>query len=389
MKFPLTNNTIKKEEISSAINVLKSNKLTMGEKVKKFEQEFSKYIGSKYSVMVNSGSSANLISIAALFYIKNNKLKKGDEILVPAIGWSTSYFPLYQYDLNLKFIDIDIDTLNYDLIDLEKNINKNTKGILIINLLGNPNQYDKIKKIIKGKKIHIIEDNCESLGASFQNKKTGTFGVVGTNSFFFSHHISTIEGGMASTNNKEIYDIMKSLRAHGWTRDLDNKNKIIKKNDNNFYEKFNFILPGYNLRPTEINGAIGLEQIKKINKFNKIRRYNAEVFIKLFKKDKNFYIQKEVGKSSWFGFSLIIKNKKIKRDKLVKYLEENKIDTRPIASGDFTKKKVIKYFNSIKKIYKNASYVDKNGFFIGNHSTKIDKELNYLRRTIDNFSKFI
>ena len=389
MKFPLTSNTIGKEEILSAITVLKSYKFTMGKKVKEFEKRFSKYIGSKYSVMVNSGSSANLISIAALFYIKKNRLKRGDEILVPTIGWSTSYFPLYQYGLKLKFIDVDLKTLNYDLINLEKNISKNTKAILIINLLGNPNKYDEIKKIIKGNKIHIIEDNCESLGASYQNKKAGTFGIIGTNSFFFSHHISTIEGGMASTNNKEIYDIMKSLRAHGWTRDLDEKNKIIKKSNNSFYEKFNFILPGYNLRPSEINGAIGLKQIKKINGFNKIRRDNAKIFIKLFKEDDNFYTQEEIGKSSWFGFSLIIKNKKIKRDKLVKYLEKKNIDTRPIASGDFTKKKVFKYFDSDKNYYKNASYVDKNGFFIGNHSTKIEKELLYLRRTIEKFCKSI
>ena len=216
-KFPLSYDSWDHEEKEAIFEVVKDGFFTMGKKVKKFEEEFSSYVGSKYSVMVNSGSSANLLMVASLFYTKDNKikLKRGDEVIVPAVSWSTSYYPLYQYGLKIKFVDIDLDTLNYDLKKLKTAVTDKTKVILAVNLLGNPNDFKEIKKIINKKDIVLIEDNCESLGAEFQNKKTGTIGLLGTFSFFFSHHISTMEGGMIVTDNKELYHILLSLRAHG------------------------------------------------------------------------------------------------------------------------------------------------------------------------------
>ena len=158
--------------------------------------------------MVSSGSAANLLAVASMFYSNSFNLKRGDEVIVPAVSWSTTYFPLYQYGLHLKFVDIDINTLNYDLNKLKEAVTKKTKLIMAVNLLGNPNDFNTIKKIIGDKKINIIEDNCESMGAKYDGKYTGTIGLLGTYSSYFSHHICTMEGGFVTTNNEELYHIL-------------------------------------------------------------------------------------------------------------------------------------------------------------------------------------
>ena len=213
-------------------HIKKNKKLTYGENVRKFEKKFSEYLGSKYSVMVNSGGSANLLSILTLFFLKKKKLKKLDEVIVPTLSWSTTYSPLALFGLKVKFVDVDLYTLNYNLKQLSKTVSKKTKIIVIVNLLGNSNDFDGISKILKEKNLNpiIIEDNCESLGAEYKNKKTGNFSLISAHSFYFSHHISCIEGGMLSTNSKEVYNLLLSLRSHGWTRDLNDNNSLVKKN---------------------------------------------------------------------------------------------------------------------------------------------------------------
>ena len=346
LNYSLTADSWDKKELLAINKVVKSNRFTMGNNVKKFENNFSKYIGSKYSVMVNSGSSANLLMIAALYYSKKFNLKKGDEVIVPSVSWSTTYFPLTQYGLKIVFVDIDLNTLNLDHMLIEKAITKKTKAIFAVNLLGNSCNYTDIKRICRKHSLHLIEDNCESLGSKYKNKFTGTFGVMGSYSFFFSHHLQTIEGGMIVTNDLNLYEILISLRAHGWTRDLPNINTIQNKTLNKFHDSFNFVLPGYNLRPGELNGAIGNEQLKKIKFFMKMRRLNAKVFKDLFENNKNIIIQSETGMSSWFGFSMILINKLANnRDNVIKILENNNIETRPIVAGNFTRNPVIKHLN--------------------------------------------
>ena len=375
-KFPLSYDSWDQQEKDAIFEVVKDGFFTMGKKVKKFEEEFSNYVGSKYSVMVNSGSSANLLMVASLFYTKDNKIKleRGDEVIVPAVSWSTSYSPLYQYGLNIKFVDIDLETLNYDLKKLKTAVTNKTKVILAVNLLGNPNNFKEIKKIIGKKNIVLIEDNCESLGAEFENKKTGTIGLLGTFSFFFSHHISTMEGGMIVTDNEELYHILLSLRAHGWTRNLPEENLVAEKYKNKFDESFRFVLPGYNLRPLEMSGAIGSIQIQKFPKFLIQRKKNAEKFIDEMKKYNDIITQKEIGSSSWFGFSMVIKpESKRTRADLVKKLHEIGFECRPIVAGNFVKNDVVKYFNyEVNDDLKNANLVDKNGIFIGNHHINME-----------------
>lgn len=370
INWPLATSSWDKDEIAAIERVVSSGNFTMGPSVFEFEQSFAKFTGTKFALMCNSGSSANLLMVAALRYRRDNPINAGDEIIVPAVSWSTSYFPLVQYGLRLKFVDIDIRTLNYDLGKLESAISENTKAILAVNLLGNINDFTKINKMIAGKEIIVIEDNCESMGASLNGTKSGAFGLMASHSCFFSHHISTMEGGVVSTNDEELYQIMISLRAHGWTRNLPETNLVSgKKNTDAFYESFNFVLPGYNLRPLELSGAIGEEQLKKLPNLIYERRKNAEHFLKVSKRIPWLMTQKEIGKSSWFGFSLILsEDAPISRAELLRTMQGLKVDVRPIVAGNFMNNQALKYFDyTVHSNLVNSDYLDEYGFFVGNH----------------------
>jgi CDP-6-deoxy-D-xylo-4-hexulose-3-dehydrase len=309
-------------------------------------------------------------------------------VIVPALSWPTTYYPLYQYGLHLKFVDVDPQTLNYNLEQLEAAITERTRLVIVVNLLGNPNDFDVIKSMISGKDIALVEDNCESLGAVYKGKQAGTFGLMGTFSSFFSHHISTMEGGYIVTDDEELYQILLCIRSHGWTRSLPKDNLVTtRKSDNNFEESWRFVLPGYNVRPIEMMGAIGIEQLKKFPEFLSWRRKNADYFKKLFAESNDFYIQKEIGKSSWFGFALIIKpDSKLKREYIIQKLQQADIETRPIVAGNFTKNEVLKYFDyELSGKMKSADYIDKYGFFIGNHQFDIRNKIDYFKQIMSDY----
>jgi CDP-6-deoxy-D-xylo-4-hexulose-3-dehydrase len=381
-KYSLASSSWDELELRAIQSVIDRDTFTMGDSVAQFERDFAKFINRKYCIMVSSGSAANLIATAALFYTKNPMLERGDEVIVPAVSWSTTYFPLQQYGLKLKFVDIDLDTLNYDLEALESAITSNTKMIMVVNLLGNPNDFDIINSLIKDKDIFIVEDNCESMGAEYKGKQTGTFGIMGTFSTFFSHHMATMEGGLVTTDDEELYHVLLSLRAHGWTRNLPKQNYVSNKSDDWFEESFRFVLPGYNVRPVEMSGAIGIEQLKKLPSFLKQRRENAKLFLEYFTDHSDFLIQKDIDNSSWFGFSLIIKpDSSLKRKDIINKLKENNIDCRPIVTGNFTKNEVMKFFNyEVHKKLKNADYLHENGFFVGNSQASLESEINFFAK---------
>jgi CDP-6-deoxy-D-xylo-4-hexulose-3-dehydrase len=385
MKFNynLAYSTWDNNEIEAIKSVIKKDHYTMSDYVTSFEKKFAKSLGRKYAIMTNSGSSANLLGVASMFYKKNNKLKQGDEVIVPGLSWSTTYSPLQQYGLKLKIVDIKLDSLNMDLDKFENAISKKTKLACIVSILGNPQDFNKIKKICESRKIPIFEDNCESLGASHEGIKAGKVGLFSTHSFFFSHHISTIEGGMIVTDDYELYCIMRSLRAHGWTRDLPKKNPLVN-NKKGFYEEYKFILPGYNLRPTEINAAIGLVQLKKLPDMVKNRINNLQIFREMFLKDERFIIQKPFGINSSFCFPMVIRpNLKINKEKIYSLLTKAKIQFRLITGGSFLKHKVKKHFSfQVFKNLKNTDYIHDNGFFVGNTGKPLDKELNLLYTTL-------
>lgn len=384
MRYKLATSTWDEKEIQAIQKVIDSDNYSMSTCVKLYEEEFSRHFGSKYAVMTSSGSTANLIMTATLFFRSVNKLERGDEIIVPSVSWSTTYFPLQQYGLKVNFVDIDLLTLNYDLEALEKAVSDSTKAIMAVNLLGNPNNFEEIFRIIGERDIVLIEDNCESMGAKFNGRFCGTFGLMGTFSSFFSHHIATMEGGMVVTDDEECYHLLLTLRAHGWTRNLPKENKVTKKSENWFEESFRFVLPGYNVRPLEMSGAIGSVQLKKLPKFIEQRRKNARLFVDQFKNDERFYIQEEISQSSWFGFSLIIKrNSNLHRDEVLEKLKRNDIESRPIVTGNFTKSESLKFFDyKLSGKMDNAEHLDYNGFFVGNSHDDLTSEIYFLKQIL-------
>ena len=265
-KIPLAIPPYSWQEVCEALDSMLSMQTTMGKKVKKFEESFAKYIGSKYAIMVNSGSSANLLALSVLSNpsFGSGIIKKGDEIITPATTWVTTVYPIVSIGAKPVFVDIEMGTYNIDTQKIEKAITKKTKAIMLVHLLGYPCNMTQIKNIAKKHNLLLIEDTCESHGAEFNGKKVGSFGDLSTFSFFASHHITTMEGGMLVTNNPKIYELGKSIRTFGWTRDLKNK-KTLEKKYSNIDTRYLFLNMGFNMRPTEIQGAFGIHQIKKLD----------------------------------------------------------------------------------------------------------------------------
>ncbi|HEU4878599.1 MAG TPA: DegT/DnrJ/EryC1/StrS family aminotransferase [Gemmatimonadaceae bacterium] len=375
------------EEYQAIQRVLDSGQLTLGPWVRQFEHDFARKFGIKHALMVSSGSAANLVGVAALFYKKERPLQRGDEVIVPAISWATTYYPLQQYGLRLRFIDVDLTTLNMDVSQLEQALTPRTRMVVAVSILGNPCALETLRAFCESHGLYLIEDNCESLGATFQGRPCGTFGDINTFSSFFSHHISTMEGGMIATNDTELYHLALSLRAHGWTRDLPEDSAIYDSRDDDFYEAYRFILPGYNTRPLELAGAVGVEQLKKLDGMISIRRDNAALFQALFEGDDRFIIQRELdgARSSWFSFTVILNPKlDMDRRRVMAALKEAGIGYRIITGGCFLRHDVIKYFEyeTVGDIV-NANVAHDRGFFVGNHPRDLRPQLERLRQVLD------
>jgi CDP-6-deoxy-D-xylo-4-hexulose-3-dehydrase len=390
ISYSLTESVLEGADINAAIKVLRSKKITMGPKTRQVEAYFKDHIVKTNSLMVNSGSSANLLIFQCLINPMVKKLKPGDEVLIPAICWSTSLWPIIQSGLKVKFVDIDLSTLNIDLNDLIRKITKKTKALMLVHALGNCTDMTKLMNICKKNKIILIEDTCEALGSTYKNKPLGTFGDFSSFSFYYSHHITSGEGGMVCTKNKKYLEILKSLRSHGWSRDLKN-NKTLSKKHRNIDKNWIFINSGFNLRTTDINAAIGLEQLKRIKKILSIRKYNFLTIKKSLLRNKKFNNQFTIlndqnhANAAWFGIPIILNsnNKKYKQ-KIMNNLHGKGIMTRPIISGNFAKQPSIKLYKiKINNQLPNSDLVDKKGFFLGLHNIKIsDAKLKFLTDSI-------
>lgn len=396
--LPLSEQTLDENDIVYAIDSLLSGQLSMSNKVEHFEKEFAKYIGAPYAVMVNSGSSANLLALSvainpARVNLLNtlNPLTPGSEVLVPAICWSTSIAPIIQCGLVPVLVDVEKDNLNISIDDMLNKITKNTKAIILVHVLGNSCDMTKLMDVVKHHSILLIEDTCESLGSTYGCKKLGTFGEFGTYSFFFSHHITTGEGGMVVCHNIEDYNLLRCLRAHGWTRHLTNKDEINSKYSG-IDNRFLFVNIGYNLRPMEICGALGICQLYKLDNIN-MQRNNNYYLLKNTIKTHNLWNNQfkfikpvEHCNPAWFGFVIIltigqinnknnIKNNNIKNDNIkneyVEYLSSHGIDNRPIVSGNFANQPIMKLYNIKHSAMPNADYIS-NGLFIGLHNSVMD-----------------
>ena len=387
--YPLLSNTLSKEDISSAKKVLNSRQITMSNITYDFEKKFAKYLGVKFALMVNSGSSANLLAISLLANPQRKKrLLPGDEVLIPVVCWSTSLWPIIQNGLKPVFVDVDLNNLNLNLEKLKKSLTKKTKAIMCVHVLGLCADMGFIVSFAKKHNLLIIEDTCESLGSKFKNKLLGSFGTVGTFSFYYSHQITSGEGGMIVSNSKEDYEILHALRAHGWSRCPTNKKKIEKKYSH-LDPRFIFINSGYNVRPTDIQAAIGLSQFRRKEVFKENRKYNRELIINnvikmsKFNNQIKFINSEKKIQQSWLGLPILIDKKYIKKKfKYWEYLNSKGIETRPIISGNFINQPAIKLYKLDKvnkKKFDNAQVVEDLGFFIGLHTNKIT---NYLSKYI-------
>ena len=386
MFYPMIADTWGPEEIEAIQGVIASGRFTMADNVARFEAAFAQYHRRKYAVMVNSGSSANLIAVAALCHHGSRGLQRGDEVIVPAVAWSTTYYPLHQYGLRLRFVDIDLDNLGMDTSRLEEALTPRTRAIAGVSILGNPCALDVMRRFAEAHNLWFFEDNCESLDAELNGRLTGTFGDVATFSFFFSHHISTMEGGMVLTDDEELFHLARSLRAHGWTRDLPEDSPIYRRRDSDFFEEYRFILPGYNVRPLEMTAAVGWQQLKKLPAMTAGRRRNLALFQQLFGGDPRFLIQQENGKSSSFCFTIILRpGRGIDRGQVLGALRDNKIEHRIITGGNILRNDVIKYFDYdvVGGAAPNADIAHERGFFVGNQPGGLGPQIERLRQVLD------
>ena len=350
----------------------KNTILTQGQNVENFEKIWSEWLGVKYSTFVNSGSSANLLSIAILKII--NKKNRKNEIIVPAHTWVSDIASVIQNNYKPVFVDMDFKNLGPDNKEIISKINKKTLAVFLSHIQGFNALSEELLSFLKKKKITLIEDVCESHGATFKNKKLGTFGMMSNFSFYYAHHMSTIEGGMICTNDRKIYELSRILRSHGMAREIKNKNlkNYYVKKYKNLSPKFIFLYPGYNVRNTEIGGLLGINQLKRLDRNNKIRIKNLSYFLENLD-EKIYYKEFDLSGSCNYALPLILKKKSIfLRNKLESVLIKNKIEFRRGGAGGGNQLRqpyLKKYFKkSLKKNkFKNVEHMHNYGYYIGNN----------------------
>lgn len=371
-EHPLATDTWDSEESRAIRRVIASNHFTMGEEVLNFEREFAEFMGSSHAVMVNSGSSANLCAAFAFRYkqqlegVYPSSIK--NEVIVPAVGWSTTFAPFSQAGFTLVFADIEPDTLNINVDQVKGLVTENTAGIVSVNLLGNPSDLETLTRLSMEHNLFLFEDNCEGLGAEISNKLTGTFGDASSFSFFYSHHMSTMEGGMILTDNSDLFEIMKSVRAHGWTRELSSDSFLRPSEHDDFRKHFDFVLPGFNIRPIEIEAAVGREQLKKLPRMLDQRRRNGKKYTEMLALQDQFSGQTEFGRSSWFSF-YISEKAPGRRSALVDKFTQAGIETRPVMTGNFLRHRASNFMKINAPLeLTNADWVHDNGLLFGNRS---------------------
>jgi CDP-4-dehydro-6-deoxyglucose reductase, E1 len=380
------------EEINAALECLLTTQVTMGDKVRGFERAFCEHHGWHHGVMNNSGSSANLLAIAALAnHATEDGLRPGDEVIVPALSWSTTVWPLIQLGLKPVIVDIDPASFNIDPAQIERAIGPKTRGVMIVPVYGNPCDMDAITAICRTQVLTLIEDCCEALGAYYGGVPVGKFGRVGTFSFYYSHHMTTLEGGITVTDDFALAELMRILRAHGWTREVEDKHRWHDRYPD-FDKRFLFVNLGYNLRPTELAGAMGLVQLPKLAQFVRTRRNNAFWFSSRLSRFEEFFaFQREVpkGESSWFGFPLVLKEAApFTVADLTAFLNAAGIETRPIICGNIARQPALQAFDHrVVGTLDNANRIMERAFSFGNHQAIDESARDYIADCIEAFLK--
>lgn len=366
--------TYGEDEIAAALEVLRSTNVTQGYKVKAFESKFSLY-GYRHAVACNSGSSANLLAISALVAI--GRLKAGDEVIVPALSWSTTVFPIIQHGLIPVFVDCDPMTLNMEAREVEQALSAKTKAIMPVHVYGNP-----CESIYRFDDLLLIEDCCEALGAEINDKPVGFGADIATFSFYFSHHITTLEGGMVSTPHDAIADMLRIQRSHGWLREVD------RETPEGFDRKFCFVDVGYNVRMTELSAAMGIVQLDRLAGIIARRRRAHQDLERTLHNVPFLRLQRETGRASWFGFNMVLDNAPFTANEFRRHLESCGIETRPIICGNMARQPVMKkYPHRVVGDLRHATAVMQNGLSIGCHQDVTSQEASFIADTITSFIK--
>lgn len=376
-------------EVLEALDSMLSTWVTMGEKVEEFERSFAEYLGADGGVMVNSGSSANLVALKALRNSqRGGHLEPGDEVIVPACTWSTSISPILDVGCTPVLVDSNPETFNLDPTAVKEAITPDTKAIVAVHLLGNPANLNALRDICDDHDLLLLEDCCEAHGASLDGQKVGTFGAYGTYSFFFAHHISTIEGGMVVSTDPDRLEDAKPIRAHGWTREMEQHEEIASEHPD-LDDRYLFLEQGLNVRPTEIQGAFGIHQMDRIRDFVERRQENAaRLNDALSSYDDIFRFQTTLpgGRHTYYGYPLVIReDAAFSRDTFTSHLETHGIETRPIMGGNLAQHPAFSHLRDRAGPLDTAQSIHERGVFFGNHHRMHEAHTDYIVEVIDKF----
>jgi CDP-6-deoxy-D-xylo-4-hexulose-3-dehydrase len=379
------------EEVWEAIDSMLSTQVTMGAKVKCFEADFADYLGVKHAVMVNSGSSANLLALSVLANpLAPHPLLPGDEVITPAVTWVTTVYPIINVGAVPVLVDVDPDTFNIDIAEVERALSPRTRAIMPVHLLGNPCDMQAILDIARRHNLLVIEDTCEAHGAAIGERRVGSFGDLATFSFFFTHHVATIEGGMLVTNDDDLGDLARALRAFGWIRELRDRDELARRHTD-IDPRFLFVNTGYNFKPTELQAAFGIHQMPRLDGFIAARRANAEFWGQELGSVGELQIQRERPGTThaWFGYPLTVRpNASFSRAELIAFLEGRGLETRPIVAGNVAEQPALRLFpHRIAGDLANSRLIHRNSLYFGNHPgigpAEREAVVGYLREFIE------
>lgn len=385
--YPLSMATYGVEEILAALDSMCSFRTTMWEKTAEFERQFASTVGNSEAIMVNSGSSADLLIAYALVNPQTNLLNQGDEILVPSITWPTQLWSVMMAGLKVRFVDTNPSTMNMDLDDLEAKIGSRTRAISLVHLMGNPCDMDRVLSICNKHNLVLVEDCCEALGAKYKGKEVGTFGLASSFSFFFSHHMTTMEGSMVTCKDQNLSDVFRLLRAHGWARNA----KYLKPEPiEGIDPRYMFMNWGFNVRPTELQAGFGLEQLKQLPFFNAQRQKNAMHFKNYLSRHNKIIRLMEVlpeAECSWFALPMMLTSEcPFSKEDFLAYLEVQGVETRPVVAGNLAHQPVCKMFPELQEgNLPGADAIHDQGFYIGLHPFEATQNLDRLAETIEQF----
>ncbi len=385
--YPLSRTTFGTEEILQALDSMCRAQTTMGEKTAQFEADFCAFQESAHATMVNSGSSADLLMSYLLIDPVRPLLKPGDEILIPAVTWPTQFWSPMMAGLQVKLVDVDPQTLNIDIADLARKITPKTKALFVVHLMGNPCDMHAVRELVDKHKLILLEDCCEAMGSRFDGINVGNFGLASSFSFFFAHHMCTMEGGMITSNDPTIKDTIRMLRAHGWARNLSPDPDRLKGYDVD--PRYAFIDWGFNVRPTEPQAGFGIEQLKKLPGFNARRIVLAERFFNAIKRYPVLEAPKAhpASRPAWFTLPLMIRpDASFTRGQITGYLEEQGIETRPIVVGNIARHPVSRLFPTLQDhTLAGANQIHDRGFYIGLTPMSSDQDMDRLLAVFDRF----